>query len=69
MAIHSMALLKVSNLRHELAQPIGIQHGHPTRKNRGKAYNVVLCFLISFYGFLKGYLCEQTLFDMFGCGS
>ena len=29
--------------------------------------NAVFCFLISFYGLLKGYLCELTLFDLFGC--
>ena len=26
-------------------------------------------FFISFYGLLKGYLCELTLFDLFACGS
>ena len=45
------------------------KQGHPTRKNRKDASNAVLCFLISFYGLLKGYLCELTLFDLFGCGS
>ena len=43
--------------------------GHPTRKNRKNASNAVFCFLISFYGLLKGYFCELTLFDLFGCGS
>ena len=38
--------------------------GHPARKNREK--NSFFCFLISFYGHLKGYLCELTLFDLFG---
>ena len=43
--------------------------GHPTSKNKKNALNAVYCFLISFYGLLKGYLCELTLFYLFGCGS
>ena len=43
--------------------------GHPTSKNKKNALNAVYCFLVSFYGLLKGYLCELTLFYLFGCGS
>ena len=43
--------------------------GAPNEKNRENASNVVFCFLISFYGLLKGYFCELPLFDLFGCGS
>ena len=39
------------------------------RKNRENASNAVFCFAVSFYGLLKGYLCELTLFDLFGRGS
>ena len=46
-----------------------LTRGHPTSKNRKNALNAVYCFLISFYGLLKGYLCELTLFYLFGCGS
>ena len=46
-----------------------IIRGTQREKNRKKPYNAVFCFLISFYGLLKGYLCELTLFDLFGCGS
>ena len=42
---------------------------HPKRKNREKPLNAVFCCLISFYGLLKGYLGELTIFDLFGCGS
>ena len=45
------------------------EQGHPTSKNKKNALNAVYCFLISFYGLLKGYLCELTLFYLFGCGS
>ena len=33
------------------------------------ALNAVYCFLVSFYGLLKGYLCELALFYLVGCGS
>ena len=46
-----------------------INQGHPMRNNTIKAQNAVFCFLVSFYGLLKGYLCELTLFDLFGCCS
>ena len=49
-----------------MARKVQITLGGINRKN---ASNAVLCFLISFYGLLKGYLCELTLFDLFGCGS
>ena len=39
------------------------------RKSSKNASNAVFCFLISFYGLLKGYLFELTPFDLFGCGS
>ena len=48
---------------------VGIVQEHPTSKNRKNALNAVYCFLISFYGLLKGYLSELTLFYLFGCGS
>ena len=54
-----------------MAVPLKItarKQGYPVRKNRKKASNAVFCFLVSFYGLLNGYLCELTLFDLFGCG-
>ena len=43
--------------------------GAPNEKNTKNTLNAVSCFFISFYGLLKGYLWELTLFDLFGCGS
>ena len=43
--------------------------GAPNEKNRKNVSNAVFCFLMSFYGLLKGHLCELILFDLFGCGS
>ena len=43
--------------------------GAPNEKNTKNASNAVSCFFVSFYDLLKGYLCELTLFDLFGCGS
>ena len=43
--------------------------GAPNEKNGKNVSNAVFCFLISFYGLLKGYLCELIIFDLFGCGS
>ena len=42
--------------------------GHPTRKTRN-VLECSFCFLTSFYGLLKVYLCELTPFDLFGCSS
>ena len=49
--------------------PPAYNRGTQGEENRKSASNAVLCFLISFYGLLKGYLCELTLFDLFACGS
>ena len=43
--------------------------GAPNEKNGKNVSNAVFCFLISFYGLLKGHLCELIIFDLFGCGS
>ena len=57
-------------LRGQENRSTGMVPEHATEApNRKNALNADYCFLVSFYGLLKGYLCELTLFYLFGCGS